>query len=147
MTTTSKYNAQPSGGFDSKLEERRYYQLKANPHVTDIKVHPVFEIFPKTLKCQKCKIVLDRGIAASSCPHCKTKLLVFRGISYIADFQVTYDDGRIVIEDVKGVETEAFRLKRKMFEAAYPHLTLSIVRSSDMKQDRIMRKAMKNGVP
>ena len=44
-----------------------------------------------------------------------------RPISYIADF-VYYDNdkGLWVVEDVKGVRTEVYRLKRKMFEFRYP---------------------------
>lgn len=141
---TSKYNAQrTAGGFDSKLEERRYYQLKNDPHVKNIEVHPVFEIFPPTRKCLHCKQIFE--LPTAKCPNkgCGRKLLVFRGISYIADFRVTYDDGRVVIEDVKGIETEAFKLKRKLFEAAYPDLTLSIVTSADMKKVRAERHAEK----
>jgi hypothetical protein len=108
--------------FDSKLEEQRYIQLKNNPAVKDIQVHPVFEVFPATKK----KI--------------DGKIVTFQKISYIADFMVFYHDGRITVEDVKGVETEAFRLKRKLFEAAYPDLTLRIVRYQDIKEEK------KNGV-
>lgn len=142
-TNQSKYNAQRTGGFDSKLEERRYYQLKADPHVVSIEVHPVFKIFPETKKCPHCKQVFH--FHGSVCPNkgCGKKLLVFRPITYIADFQVTYCDGRIEIEDVKGKETEVFRIKRKLFEAAYPDLTLSIVTSTDMKKVRAERHAEK----
>ena len=139
----SKYNAQRTGGFDSKLEERRYYQLKNDPHVVDIEVHPIFEIFPATRKCLHCKETFDLPVV--KCPNikCGRKLLVFRAIHYIADFRITYDDGRIEIEDVKGVETEAFKIKRKLFEAAYPDLTLKIVTSKDMTKERIARREAK----
>lgn len=128
----SKYNAQrvtTTGGltFDSRREEKRYYQLKKDPEVLDIEVHPVFEIFPSFRKCIPCGTIF-RKVKYDKCPNCGTKLLAIRGISYIADFRVTYQSGRVEIEDVKGVETEAFKLKRKMFELAYPGLTLRIVR-------------------
>ena len=44
-----------------------------------------------------------------------------RPISYIADF-VYYDNDKKswVVEDVKGVRTDVYRLKRKMFEFRYP---------------------------
>lgn len=44
-----------------------------------------------------------------------------RPISYIADF-VYYDNDKRswVVEDVKGVRTDVYRLKRKMFEFRYP---------------------------
>ena len=143
---TNKFNAHKTeAGFDSKLEERRYYQLRNDPHVMDIAVHPVFEIFAPFKKCIDCRKVFERG-TVTKCPECGKKLMSVRGISYIADFRVEYDDGRIEIEDVKGVETEAFKLKRKLFEAAYPDLTLVIVRESDMKKVRQERRAMRQGV-
>jgi len=36
---------------------------------------------------------------------------------YIADFVVTYPDGTVVVEDTKGVETEAFRIKKNLMLA------------------------------
>jgi hypothetical protein len=52
-------------------------------------------------------------------------------ITYVADFLVvwhadetSFADTRITVEDVKGVETDVFRLKRKLFEAKYGELTL-----------------------
>ncbi len=50
----------------------------------------------------------------------------YRAIFYIADFVVTYPDGHIEIEDTKGLKTEAFKLKHKLFEARYPDLELKI---------------------
>lgn len=41
-------------------------------------------------------------------------------IKYICDFLVVEKDGSITIEDVKGVETQVFKLKKKLFEEAYP---------------------------
>ena len=53
------------------------------------------------------------------------------GIVYVADFLVvwnadetTFSDTRVTVEDVKGVETDVFKLKRKLFEAQYGELTL-----------------------
>lgn len=45
-----------------------------------------------------------------------------QGISYVADFVVTYKDGRTEVIDVKGrdnYQTDVFKLKRKMFESRY----------------------------
>lgn len=36
---------------------------------------------------------------------------------YIADFVVTYPDGTVVVEDTKGVETEAFKIKKNLMLA------------------------------
>ena len=46
------------------------------------------------------------------------------GIYYVADFVVTYPDGKQVIEDVKGVETDVFVIKRKLFEHFIGPLTV-----------------------
>ena len=58
------------------------------------------------------------------------------GIVYVADFLVvwnadetTFSDTRVTVEDVKGVETDVFKLKRKLFEAQYDELTLITKRS------------------
>ena len=51
----------------------------------------------------------------------------FRKIEYIADFQYE-ENGKIVVEDVKGKETEAFKLKRKLFEKKYMGLELRIIK-------------------
>jgi hypothetical protein len=48
----------------------------------------------------------------------------YRSISYIADFVVTYSDGHIEIIDVKGVKTEVYKIKKKLFEFKYPDLTI-----------------------
>ena len=52
-------------------------------------------------------------------------------ITYVADFLVvwnadetTFSDTRVTVEDVKGVETDVFKIKRKLFEAQYGELTL-----------------------
>lgn len=126
----SKYNAckvtNGSITFDSKAEEKWYFRLKCDPEVAEIEVHPAFEIFPSTRKCLACQ---ERFLLPlTKCPKCGRKLEVFRAISYVADFKVTYKDGHVEIQDVKGIETEAFKLKRKLFEAAYPALTIRIVR-------------------
>lgn len=39
--------------------------------------------------------------------------------NYFADFRIEYADGRIVIEDVKGVKTPVYRLKKKLVEALF----------------------------
>lgn len=50
-----------------------------------------------------------------------------RGIKYIADFLVVYADDSEIVIDVKGRETDDFKLKRKMFDAKYPDLTLKLI--------------------
>lgn len=40
-------------------------------------------------------------------------------IDYIADFRYTNKDGIDIIEDVKGVKTEVYRIKKKLFLKKY----------------------------
>lgn len=80
--------------FDSKAEAHRAYELdmlKRSGEVIDIEYQPVFEV-----------VVEGKKI-------CK----------YKADFKVTYSDGHIEIEDVKGVKTPVYKLKKKLVEAIY----------------------------
>jgi hypothetical protein len=42
-----------------------------------------------------------------------------RAIKYKADFKVEYLDGKIEIEDTKGIQTDVFKIKRKLLEAKY----------------------------
>ena len=39
-----------------------------------------------------------------------------------------FQDGKIIIEDTKGHETEVFKLKHKMFEYKYPEYQLKIIK-------------------
>lgn len=51
----------------------------------------------------------------------------YRKIEYIADFMYE-ENGKIIVEDVKGKETEVFKLKRKLFEKKYIGLELRIIK-------------------
>lgn len=46
------------------------------------------------------------------------------GLRYVADFLVVWEDGTVAVEDVKGMETDVFKMKRKLFEEAYQNLTI-----------------------
>lgn len=45
-----------------------------------------------------------------------------RPIKYIADFVVTHSDGLIEVIDVKGYETDVFKLKWKMLRKVMKHM-------------------------
>lgn len=47
-----------------------------------------------------------------------------QAIKYIADFIVTMKSGDVKVIDVKGLETEVFKIKRKLYEAQYGELTI-----------------------
>jgi hypothetical protein len=42
------------------------------------------------------------------------------GVKYVCDFVVFWTNGEITIEDVKGVKTDMYIVKKKMVEATYP---------------------------
>jgi hypothetical protein len=94
--------------FSSKLEANRYCELvllqKAGK-VTNIELQPRF--------------LLQEGF--------KKNGETFRPIYYVADFKVTYRDGRVEVEDTKGMKTEVYKLKRKLFEFKYPEMTIKEV--------------------
>jgi hypothetical protein len=46
---------------------------------------------------------------------------------YIVDFQVFYADGTVDFVDVKGVETEVFKIKKRQVEEIYP-IKITIVK-------------------
>lgn len=48
--------------------------------------------------------------------------------TWIADFKVSFADGRTEIHEVKGFETPEWKIKRKLFEALRPWVVLRIVK-------------------
>lgn len=97
-----KYNAKKCEidgfTFDSLAEGRRYGELKLLAQAGEIRnleVHRVFTLQPA---------VVRRGVKV-------------RAITYEADFCYTEcSTGLHVAEDVKGHETEAWRIKKRMFQ-------------------------------
>lgn len=94
--------------FDSIAEGQRYRELallERAGKISDLKLQPRFllqESFKKNGK-------------------------TYRKIEYVADFQYK-ENGRIIVEDVKGMETKEFKIKRKLFEYKYPDLELKIIK-------------------
>ena len=58
---------------------------------------------------------------------CNKNGRTFRKIEYIADFQYI-ENGKTIVEDVKGMQTDVFKLKHKIFEKVYPNLELRIIK-------------------
>lgn len=100
--------------FDSALEAKRHRQLvllERAGEIKDLKLQVPFELQESFKKNGE---------------H-------FRAITYIADF--VYYDNRLkhtVVEDTKGVKTEVFKMKQKMFELKYPDLTIKIVTKEEI---------------
>lgn len=85
--------------FDSKAEANRYLELKSLQHAG-----------------------LIRGFAM------QPSFRFASGTRYIPDFIVCGYGGEIWVEDVKGVETAAFKLKAKLLKHEYPWLPLRIIK-------------------
>lgn len=85
--------------FDSKKEAKRYTELKLLQRagiISNLKLQPRYELQPSFKK------------------HDKT----YRKIEYVGDFEYQMN-GETIVEDVKGFKTEAYKLKKKLFEFKY----------------------------
>ena len=81
--------------FDSMKEAKRYKQLKIFERAGLI----------KDLKLQVPFVLID-------------KTSYGRAIKYVADFVYT-EDNKMVVEDVKGVRTDVYRLKKRLLAERY----------------------------
>ena len=94
--------------FDSAKEAQRYRELKLLERageISNLELQPRFllqESFKKNGK-------------------------IYRKIEYIADFKYIEKD-KTIIEDVKGLQTDVFKIKHKLFEKKYPELELKIIK-------------------
>ena len=103
----SKYHAQKTEvdgiKFDSKKESRQWKELcmlEASGGISNLRRQVSFELQPKYTTKDGRKI---------------------RSISYVADF--LYErDGQTYVQDSKGMKTDIYKLKRKMFEYRYPDI-------------------------
>lgn len=80
--------------FDSKAEGARYWDLRLMERageISDLELQPPFPLLVNGVKV---------GL-------------------YRADFRYRNADGDVVVEDVKGMKTAVYRLKKKMVEAQY----------------------------
>ena len=99
-----KYNAKKvtidGVTFDSKREARRYLELKqlsAAGEIHGLELQPQFELQEKFTDMHGKK---------------------HQAINYVADFRYV-ENGHIIIEDVKGVETAVFKIKKKLLLFKY----------------------------
>jgi hypothetical protein len=93
--------------FDSVKEGQRYRELK------------ILEVAGKIKKLElQPRFLLQESFRKNG----KT----YRKIEYIADFMYE-ENGKKIVEDVKGMETDVFKLKRKLFEYKYPEMELKII--------------------
>jgi hypothetical protein len=59
----------------------------------------------------------------------------YKPITYVADFLVTYHNGKQDVIDVKteATVTEVFKIKRKLFEKRYPELEITLITKTPKK--------------
>lgn len=93
--------------FDSVKEGKRYRELALLEQAGEISE---LELQPKFL------------LQESFRKNGKT----YRKIEYRADFMYK-QDGKVIVEDVKGMKTDVFKLKLKLFEYKYPELEIKII--------------------
>lgn len=87
----NKYHAKPTNGYASKKEAKRAYELRMMERaglISNLREQVEFELLPK-----------QDGE---------------RAVNYIADFTYFDKDDRLHVEDVKGVRTPVYILKRKL---------------------------------
>lgn len=113
MFRASKYNAKKVEidgiKFDSKAEGEYYLHLKQQ----------VAERQILGFERQK-RMLLQEGFKVEGV---KGKI---RPIFYVVDFIVTENDGTVTYIDVKGVETDVFKLKKKLFMKRYNTALLKV---------------------
>ena len=102
--------------FDSIMESKFYLYLMELQDSSDI----------KSFERQK-TIVLQESFK-----H-KISGKTIRPITYIADFVVVDKDGDTTVVDIKGTETDVFKLKKKMFMYKYPNIAFLCLRWSKTK--------------
>ena len=93
--------------FDSAKEAQRYRELKLLERAGEISN---LELQPRFLLQESFK------------KNGKT----YRKIDYVADFKYI-EKGKTKVEDVKGLQTDVFKIKHKLFEEKYPDLELRII--------------------
>lgn len=100
---TSKYHAKKTVvdgmTFDSRREADRYLVLKSMEEDGDIED-------------------LRRQVRYELVPAFDVDGKHYRPVFYVADF-VYVEDGKEVVEDVKGMKTDVYRLKSKLFARRY----------------------------
>lgn len=97
--------------FQSIMESRFYLRLlemKAAKQIKSYELQVTYELQPKFKD--------------------KTSGKTVRAITYIADFVITDSNNKIIVVDVKGKETDVFKLKKKLFQYKYPHIRFMCMR-------------------
>ena len=104
MYGKSKFNARKTVvdgiTFDSKREAKRYQELKLMERAGVIKD-------------------LQRQVRVELVPPFNCDGKHFRGVYYVVDFTYTDSSGSVIWEDVKGMKTSVYLIKRKLVAYRY----------------------------
>nr|DAL04929.1 MAG TPA: Endonuclease [Caudoviricetes sp.] len=100
----SKYHNRKTKGFDSAKEWRRNQELEALQGAGEI----------SELNRQVPFVLMPSYTIADETT--RQGFRTVREIRYIADFTYRLKDGTRIIEDVKGMQTDVFKIKRKLLE-------------------------------
>lgn len=98
--------------FDSHKEYHRYcqlYLLSKMGEVSELQRQVKFVLIPTQREASKSFYM--RGEKKGQPREGK---LIEKEVAYYADFVYRDNQGRLIVEDVKGVRTEAYKIKRKM---------------------------------
>lgn len=105
MARRNKYNAKKikidGHTFDSTREAERYRKLKLLEKAKEI----------RNLELQPRFLLQDKFKDKTGTTH--------RKIEYVADFMYVDKDDKKIVEDVKGVMTDVYKLKKKLFLNLY----------------------------
>lgn len=114
--------------FQSIMESRFYLRLlemKATGQVKDFELQVTYELQPKFKDKITGKTV--------------------RAITYIADFVVTDANNKVMVVDVKGKETDVFKIKKKLFRYKYPDINFLCMRWVNKVHDWFELDEIKKG--
>lgn len=100
--------------FDSQAESEFYKLLKQSDDVVAFELQPRYLLLESFQKDGK----------------------TIRKMEYVADFKVLYKDKKFEVIDVKGMVTDVFKLKKKLFDHRYRDIELILIK----KQGKGWRK-------
>lgn len=106
--------------FDSSMEAEYYKILlkrKEEGLIKDFSIQPKFDLLEGYIV--KDGVIYPEGHKDYDKIFKGSNRRIVKGVTYTADFLVVYNDGSKSVIDVKGMETPAFILRRKMFESKY----------------------------
>ena len=101
--------------FDSLNESRYYVQIK---QIRDCKQPTEYGIL----------LSFEMQVPYEIVPSFLKNGHRIRKMEYLADFVLHYDSGRTRVIDVKGVETDVFKLKKKLVEYKYPEVEIECLK-------------------